>query len=289
MSLKLVARSVWSNPGNQGRRWRKTLGAVRWQVRKRVWRSGRVLRLANGVRFRAYPDCVVSSALIYADWPEFTELMFLRRFLRPGEAVLDVGANVGHISLLLSDVVGPGSLFAFEPTPVTFGRLTENWRLNGWATDQLFPVAIGSRRGRVRVPDVPCPVTTNSLTDADTAGTVAVSLVPLDDYRPLLGGRRIGLLKVDVEGYEPEAFRGATQVLAQDRPRIIMFESLGGRLSLDMGQVLGAAGYVPFGLSPGGQPDPRALGAQNLFAVPAEDAASLFKAAECANQRVMGA
>jgi FkbM family methyltransferase len=276
VSLKLVARSVWNNPGNRGRRWRKTLRAVGWQVHKRVRRSPRFLQLANGVRFRAYPDCVVSSALIYADWPEFAELMFLRRFLRPGEAVLDIGANVGHISLLLADVVGPENLYAFEPTPVTFKRLVENWELNGWATDQLFEVAIGSSHGSVELPDVSHPLTTNAVATTPSAvKTACVPLLPLDAFRSQLADRRIGLLKLDIEGYEAEALAGGRELLLHERPRLIMFESLGGRLEESVGAIFEDVRYAPFSLDAGGLPDGRSLAAQNLFAVPAENLASI--------------
>src|SRR5205823_15067838 len=117
MSFRLITKSIWANPGNRGKRLRKTLAALAWQCEKRTLKATRILTLPNNVRFKAYPDCVVSSALIYADWPEYHELMFLRRYLRASELVIDVGANVGHISLLLADVVGPRNVFALEPTP----------------------------------------------------------------------------------------------------------------------------------------------------------------------------
>ncbi|MGH7194367.1 MAG: hypothetical protein ACREJM_12680, partial [Candidatus Saccharimonadales bacterium] len=116
MSIRQVTCSVWRNPGNRGQRIRRTFAALRWQLQKRIVRSPRTVRLANGVRFRAYPDCVVSSALIYSDWPEFHELRFLRKHLGADELVIDVGANVGHVSLLLADLVGPENVYAFEPT-----------------------------------------------------------------------------------------------------------------------------------------------------------------------------
>jgi FkbM family methyltransferase len=224
---------------------------------------------------------VVSSALIYADWPEFAELMFLRRSLRPGELVLDVGANVGHISLLLSDVVGPENLYAFEPTPVTFARLMENWSLNGWPTEHLFQVAVGASRGCVHVPDVSCPLTTNAVTtEGCHGGTVEVPLVPLDDYLPLLSGRRIGLLKIDIEGYEAEAFRGARQLLSQKRPRMIMFESLEGQLLDALRHAFEQSQYVAFQLDRDGRPEFERLDAQNLFAVPAEELGDLRDSSE---------
>ncbi len=96
MSVSIVTRSIWGNSGNTGKRVRKTLSAMVWQLQKRTIRASRILRLPNGVLFRAYPDCVISSALIYADWPEYLELMFLRKRLQHDQVLIDVGANVGH-------------------------------------------------------------------------------------------------------------------------------------------------------------------------------------------------
>ena len=78
MSVRLVAESVFGNPGNRGQWGQKSLAALAWQVRKRMSGRPREMRLPNDVCFNAYPDCVASSALVYADWPEYHELMQVR-------------------------------------------------------------------------------------------------------------------------------------------------------------------------------------------------------------------
>ncbi|HVX09719.1 MAG TPA: FkbM family methyltransferase [Pirellulales bacterium] len=274
MSIKQVTRSVWGNPGNRGRRLYKTLAAVRWQFQKRIVRSPRTIMLANGVRFRAYPDCVVSSALIYADWPEFHELRFVRKQLCPTDLVVDVGANVGHVSLLLADIVGAENLVAFEPTPVTYARLVENWQLNGWQTDRLYQAAVGATAGKVCLRDVPHPLTTNAVGPV-LGPTIEVPLVSLDDFRADLPDRRIGLLKIDVEGYESKVFGGCRRLLSENRPRLVMFESLQGHIDAEIATVLADAGYASFELNADGRPDFARATAQNQFAVPAETIAHL--------------
>jgi FkbM family methyltransferase len=271
MNIQIVVKSIWDNPGNRGKRLRKTLDAVLWQLHKRITRSTRILKLPNSVLFKAYPDCVVSSALIYADWPEYYELMFLRRELQRDDMIIDVGAYVGHISLLLADVVEPRNIFAFEPTPVSFQRLVENWQLNGWLTQGLFQAAVGAKSGSVFVRDVDRPLSTNTVSSSPYEDhSVEVPLVCLDDCRHLWQGRPIGLLKVDVEGYEVEVFRGSKQLLKEERPRFIMFESLPGSLDQEIASLLAGSEYVVFQLDSQGQPDFAADSAQNLFAVPKE-------------------
>jgi FkbM family methyltransferase len=267
MSLRIVLQSVLNNPGNSGQLGRKLCAAVGWQIVKRLSPRPRILTLANGTRFWAYPDCVVSSALHYSDWPEYHELQFCRRLVRPGQVVFDVGANVGHLSLLLADIIGPEQVVAFEPTPVTFRRLVENFRLNNWPISNLCHVAVGRTCGRIEMPDLAHPVTTNSpLVAAGAVRKVEVPLVSLNSLVSEYRGRDVGLLKVDVEGFEPEVFAGADEFLRVVAPRLVMFESLGGHPDPAVEQTLTAAGYRLFQLDAKGLPVLGGLRAQNLFA-----------------------
>jgi hypothetical protein len=110
VNLKIVFEAIWKNPANRDQKVARVLRAVSWQIDKRLCGRPRLITLPNGVRMWAHPDCVVSSSLIYADWPEYFEFQFIRRQLRTGDYVIDVGANVGHVLLLLADIVGPDKL-----------------------------------------------------------------------------------------------------------------------------------------------------------------------------------
>ena len=247
-------------------------GAVRWQISKRLFATSRELKLANGAKFVAHPDCVVSSALIYADWPEYHELQFVRRRLTAQDVVIDIGANVGHVSLLLSDIVTEKNIFAFEPTPVTYSRLKKNWEKNNWATDQLFQVALGDETGEIDIPDVTHPDTKNSVCGNRSADTPVVStpLRPLDSFRDQWKGRQLGLLKIDVEGFEAQVFAGAIKTLRDDRPQLLMFESLAEEPPQAIRDAFDRADYRIFQLDDNGRPDLTRQNSQNLFAIPAE-------------------
>jgi FkbM family methyltransferase len=271
MSVRLIFNSVWQNPGNRGRRLSRLGRAAAWQFEKRIWKRPKKIRLPNGAFFVAHPDCVVSSALIYADWPEFRELHFVRRLLQRDDVVIDVGANVGHVSLLLSDLVEAENIFAFEPTPISLKRLTENWNANAWTTQNLFQTAIGRSAGSVSVPDTPSPETKNAIGAKGETHTAQVPIRSLDDLRSWWIGRSIGFLKIDVEGYEREVFAGARELLREDRPQLIMFESLRAAVEEEIAAVLTEARYRTFQLDDAGHPDFHEVSAQNLFAVPEEN------------------
>jgi FkbM family methyltransferase len=267
--LKIVIQIVnfiCRNPGNRGKRFAKLAQAFRWQISKRVTGRPRTIRLVNGVRFKAYSDCVVSSAVQYADWPEYHEIQFCRKFLKPGDTVIDVGANVGHFSLLLSDVVGADNIYCFEPTPVSWRRLVENFELNHWPTSRLLQVALGAAEGTVEFPDTESPVTTNSLSSTAKKKT-SVQMKTFDSLSNSFLPGSIALLKIDVEGYEEQLFAGAKNFLTQIQPRLIMFESLSGSLRPEIRRTLNDSGYWVFQLDEQGRPDDtQSLNAQNLFA-----------------------
>jgi FkbM family methyltransferase len=278
VSFRIIGRSIWNNLGNRNKRFVKLIAALRWQIYKRAVRRPEIITLANGVRFCAYPDCVISSALHYADWPEFHELQFCRRHLGKGKTVIDVGANVGHFSLLMSDVVGPDNIVCFEPTTVTWRRLAENFELNRWPTTRLHHAAVGRNGGMIEFPDTSKPLTTNSAAwGASTAlRKTPVRLVSLDSMISEFHVGEVGLLKVDVEGYEQEVFLGAQRLLQDIRPSLIMFESLGGNIDDILQKIFSEADYLLFKLDTAGRLLTSPLDAQNLFAMPREKSAEIF-------------
>lgn len=279
MSVRLIFKSVWQNPGNRGHRIERLIRAGLWQLRKRCFTGPQPIALANGITFNAHPDCVTSSALMYSDWPEFRELHFIRGRLQSNDVILDVGANVGHISLLLADVVAAQNIFAFEPTPISFRRLTANWKANRWPVEQLFNAAVGRAPGMAFIPNPTRPNTKNAVTDLAGKG-VEVPVIALDQLRQRWRGRRVGLLAIDVEGYELEVLSGATELLSRDRPRTIMFEALGGSVAPEISVLFDRVRYSVFQLGKDGQPDFENCSEQNLFAVPNEEVDSVRR---CSN------
>jgi hypothetical protein len=132
-------------------------------------------------------------------------------------------------------------------------------------------MAVGPSSGLAHIPDTASPETKNSITSANGATRmVSVPMVSLDECRIRWRGRQIGLVKIDVEGYESEVFAGARDFLQQDRPRLIMFESLGHNVDQGIGTILRDARYQIFQLDEAGRPEFHRVTAQNLFAIPRE-------------------
>jgi FkbM family methyltransferase len=150
---------------------------------------------------------------------------FLARRVTPGMTVVDVGANFGYFTLLLGDLVGAaGHVIAVEPNPEAASLLQESVLLNGHRTrTKVVPHALGASAGRgwLYAPDGE-PKNAALVGTEDLAGgrTVEVATLTLDEVA--LDYARVDLVKIDAEGGEEGIVAGMRQVIARDRPAIVL-------------------------------------------------------------------
>jgi FkbM family methyltransferase len=154
----------------------------------------------------------------YKAYADRAERQLLKKILFRGAVTMDVGANIGIYSEFLSRCVGPtGLVHSFEPSP-------ENFRLLSTATRHLSNVrltqaAVGERSGKCKLYiSVKLNVDHRAYkADGDSRRTIPAEMVALDDY--FEPGQRVDLIKMDIQGYELHALRGAQRVL-QENPDI---------------------------------------------------------------------
>jgi FkbM family methyltransferase len=161
--------------------------------------------------------------------PEMAESLWIQRSLREGNLVLDVGANHGIVSLECALFVGPtGKVHAFEPAPGTRACLLRNLSVNNVENVSVFDAAVGEKAGRarLRVYEKATGLATLSESDPDHVAdeVIEVKTITLDEHCDAHGIRTVDLLKIDIEGHELFALRGARRMLASKRVRAILFE-----------------------------------------------------------------
>lgn len=175
------------------------------------------------IRLVLPPEWRGCAKLIYAFREKYEpEVLWLSRYLRPGQVVVDGGASIGIYSLLASKVVGDtGLVLAFEPAAQTFRALQANVAANGGSNVQAINSALADRTGPALLALHSDPAR-HSL--AVTSGaTETIDLTTLDHVvqdRQLQG---VDFIKLDVEGAEELVLMGAMSTLKHSRP-VVMFE-----------------------------------------------------------------
>jgi len=153
------------------------------------------------------------------DEPEFGQL---EQWIRPGDTVIDVGANVGHYTVRLARIVGPGGrVIAFEPVPHTFAMLVENIESASLGHVTFVNAAATSEPAHLKfdVPSWEWGGLNYYQSRVSEAGKTAVIGLPVDS---LLPPGKVAFVKVDVEGHELACLRGCRRLLERDRPMLMV-------------------------------------------------------------------
>jgi FkbM family methyltransferase len=161
--------------------------------------------------------------------PEITYL--IRSMVRPGDSVIDVGANVGFHTVAFAKVCG--HVYAFEPVAEMAERASINCALNGLDNVTLFRFALGEKTGEMEM--------NVNVSGGGMEGTSSflktvhinraqehyqprkVSVRRLDDVlAEAKPAGRVSFIKIDTEGFEPMVLRGAMETIRKHRPAMIV-------------------------------------------------------------------
>lgn len=192
--------------------------AVRSEIRTVRTRQGFAMRLDLG-------QFVDRTIYCTGGW-EPLETMVIAAALKPGDIFVDVGANIGYFSLLAHRLVGPtGRVHAIEATPSTADLLDGNIARNDAGTIRVHRCAAGDREGTaaIMVHDAG-NIGSNRLSFGDDAAPDGRPTIPLRRLDNLLAGENIRLVKLDIEGAEAMALRGAGRLLDGDDAPALLFE-----------------------------------------------------------------
>jgi len=156
-----------------------------------------------------------------------THIELIEPLCRPGDCVLDIGANVGDWTLPMAQRVGPlGRVIAFEPVPYLAETIVKTARVNRHSWVAVQQLALSATDGTAEF----------SVERANSGGSrigrvegdfsqISVKAARLDSFlaaRPDI--QRVDFVKIDVEGFEEAVLQGARDSLARFRPAVL-FES----------------------------------------------------------------
>lgn len=156
----------------------------------------------------------------YHSWEEQTHA-FLRSALTPGMHVLDIGANIGYITIIAARAVGPeGTVLALEPAPDNFALLCANLNAAGVTNVLALQMAASDFTGETRL----------SLSDSNKGDhrtflaqtwekSTQVACARVDDL--LCTNAPVDFIKLDIQGAEHRAIRGMARTLARRNPQLL--------------------------------------------------------------------
>ena len=184
---------------------------------------------------------------------EITVSEILARLIAPGDVVVDAGANIGYMSILMGRCAGArGKLLSFEPHPALFPFLEDNVeaarRRGDFASVTLHKVALSEVRGEA-VLSLPQDFGLNEgiarLVGGGSDGENAANgiKVPTETLDNVLTGVTVAVIKLDVEEHEAAVLRGTARMLREHRIRHIIYEDFQGPTS-EAANLLRGHGYT---------------------------------------------
>lgn len=182
--------------------------------------TNRLVHTRHGFMLFNRHDTVVGRSLAYYGEYFESEVRLFRQLVRPGDVVIDAGANIGAHTLALARAAGPsGRVLAFEPVRLNHQLLCANMALNSLTQVECVQAALGETDGMLALDDVAMEAEGNFGGIALDAipGETAVPQRRLDDVR--IPGR-LRLIKIDVEGMETGVLLGALGIIRRLRPAL---------------------------------------------------------------------
>lgn len=179
----------------------------------------RVYNWIGNLKFYAQIGDAGIVANIYYKLFDYEDSMFLLHHLKKDDLFIDVGANVGHYSLLAGGMCGC-NVMAFEPIPYTFSKLNRNIELNNLQDKiKTYNIGIGNENSFLNFTigkDV-----MNCVAEQNDMEIVNVEVKKLDE---VLKGINPSFLKIDVEGFEYFVLEGAKNLLAKESLKYVIIE-----------------------------------------------------------------
>lgn len=242
MSLTSTIKFIIAHPLNRGQPVSAMARFLIWQIQSRLQRDI-VFSWIEISKLVVRRGMTGATGNIYCGLHEYEDMSFLLHLLQPGDLFVDVGANIGSYTVLASKVCGARSI-AIEPDADTTSFLNRNIKINDISSlVEVEQTAVGAENGTISF--TVGKDTTNQVAFNLTPAT-PVQTVPLKRLDDILGDRSPTFLKLDVEGYELEALKGAQQILANPSLLAIEIETVED----DARQMLEDFGYTASGYDP---------------------------------------
>lgn len=155
--------------------------------------------------------------------PQMTKV--IREVIKPGMSCVDIGANIGYFTIIMSRLVGPtGFIYAYEPDETNFGLLQRNLDINN--SRNVLPRMLGISNFYGEVDFYVDKINFGGHSLVRKGKIYATKSIPVATLDSLLKVKKVNLVKIDVEGTEPEVLEGMDSILDANPNIILIIEYL---------------------------------------------------------------
>ncbi len=205
ISLQIIQRNEHSNRAGA------LLRHLWWQGRKLFFPRPVRLQISKSIIMDDEPGGVISSVNMLGRY-DYNNMHFVQAVLAKAPVFIDVGANIGAYTLIASEVPS-AAVVSLEPIPAAFAKLERNIALNKRSGVRALNVAASKQPGELRMTSNGASVVNQVVAD-DAAGD-GTALVAVDTLDAICArfGLSPSLIKIDVEGHEPEVLAGAVECM----------------------------------------------------------------------------
>jgi len=173
---------------------------------------------------KMYLDSLFRDISVLGVWePLQTEIV--KKIIKNGNIVLDLGANIGYYTLILSKLVGnEGKVYSFEPDPKNFALLKKNIEINNYQNILFTQKAISNKKGTLRLYlSTTNPGDHRIFNVGDNRNFIEIESIRLDDWLDKLQDK-INFIKIDIQGAEGKAIEGMTTIIQKSEKLNIITE-----------------------------------------------------------------
>jgi len=169
-------------------------------------------------------DGIISKHLSNEGFFEPTETALVKREIKEGDVILDIGANIGYYTLIFAKLAGEkGRIFAFEPDPDNFFLLKKNVEINNFRNVTLIKKGVSSKNEKVSLYLDEENKGNHTIFPQKGRKSIEVEVVRLDDYFEDYEGK-INFIKIDIQGAEIIALQGMRNILEKNKEVKILAE-----------------------------------------------------------------
>ncbi|MBU2634018.1 MAG: FkbM family methyltransferase [Nanoarchaeota archaeon] len=154
---------------------------------------------------------------VYGQFEAF-ETEVIKKEIKEGDVVLDIGANIGYYALIFAKLVGPkGKVFAFEPDPENFALLNKNIKINEYKNVVLINKAVSNETGEIKLYLNEYNKANHQIYPSKNhRKSILIQTTRLDDFFKDYKGK-IDFVKIDIEGAEYLAIQGMSNLLNKNK------------------------------------------------------------------------